>query len=305
MLSRFYHHTACRWPLNYPQFLKGTDDVLLDVVQDAQQVVWRDPELARELHDAVAVKLCSGAPMPQRPSSLTYLQAPMMTTPMCEHPDCRQKGCKGSRVVVDSQGGGVQFIFNHHKTHYGTGQHVVTFPADTALSKAMVEYKKWGWRMLVGHKRGLMTRFFMTPEGEAFKDEKAFTSYVNDRMKKQTGLQLGCRDYRTVAGTELNGLVEDAGVREGLAMGMGTSINMWKKTYAPNYKEVQIQRSVVKAIELIQQQQQQHERILEGLGLGKWGGRGGEEAPSRMTRPKRRYYVQEGEENDGDEPESA
>ena len=194
-------------------------------------------------------------------------------------------------MLVDGEGK-TQLIFMHHKTIQDTGLHVVTFPASTPLSKALIEYKKWGWRVL--GKRGL-TRFFMTPEKEGFKSEKAFTTYVNDKLKKQTGLQLSCRDYRTVAATELNGLVDDPEVREGLAMGMGTSINMWKKTYAPNYREIQVENGVRRATEQLSQQQGAFKTTLQCLQLENKRGEAGPHVP---TRPKRRYCQEEEEEEE-------
>lgn len=285
---------ACRWVPDFPNFLKDTDQVLDTLLCEAKEEENRDGSLAREMQSAILVKLCTGAPMPQRPSSLTWIQGPGIDN-QCEHPDCKDASCKGSRIIMDASG--VQLIYLHHKTTRETGQHVVTFPADTPLAKALNEHCKWGWRTL--RNRGTK-RLFINNEGDGFKDDKGLTTFINDRCKEQTGLELKCRDYRTVAGTELNQLVSDPHVKEGLAHGMGTSTNMWRKTYAPNYKEIQIKKSIQESLQIIKEQQKTNERIelmLTQLNNGA-GPSNTHQEPRQVTTPWRSPRLKEREEED-------
>jgi hypothetical protein len=244
--------------------LHQTDQALERLLDIAKDPADRDADLAMELQDAMVAKLLSGAPMVTRASSLVWVQGPGQQGE-CENRDCRKKDCRGSRVVVGGEEEDVQLVFEHHKTDREVGQHVVTFTGGTPLAKAFHAWTQWAWQLLRG-RNNVLKRMFVAPgmlgaKRGGFLGERAFNLYANEVVRKGTGLDIGVRGWREVGGTELNQLVPDVHVKEGLAMGMGTSLKTWKSAYVGDFREVQTKHSIQAAETLLKGQLQQVMRM--------------------------------------------
>jgi len=201
--------------------------------------------------------------MPVRVSSLFWLQSPAV--PTCAHTQCSTPGCRGSRFAL--HGDDAQLIFKHNKTEYEKGETVATFPASSPLGRGLAAHVRWG-RAALGAKGPQPWSFWLQESGRPWRDEAAFTKYVNSTVQKATNVEkTTVRGWRTIAATELSsipGLSPET--REGLARGMGTSVRQWERTYAPGMRELQIKSAVVTATEQLARLRAQHrqeEAVLE------------------------------------------
>lgn len=219
------------------------DRVLERLVAEAADEENRDHDLARDIQDAVLVKLVSGAPMPVRVSSLFHLRG---AGAACHVAECNVPGCRGSRVVI--HGDDTQLIFKHSKTEYQRGDTVATFPSSSPLGRGLAAHQEWGRRRL--RKGQEPWSFWVQPDtGRPWPDEASFTRYVNAKLQGATKLETTTvRGFRTIAATELSAVPGmTAETLQGLAMGMGTSVRQWERTYAPGMRELQIKSAVTTA----------------------------------------------------------
>ena len=234
------------------------------LLQEADNMMYWDPEMARELHNLLLVAMSVGVPMPLRPAALWYCSVGGEC--LCAaHPEkyrhrCGNSSCRGNRFDI-LHNGSIQACFPHHKTEGDAWVNVL--PA--WIGAAVRVYIRRARACL--HPPPHVKSFFLRPsDSHAYSTADALSSHVT-RLTHSMGFTerpVGSRMRRRAGVVAVAPSLTDEEF-DGLGLIMQSSGTKVRSSYHYEFKQMLMGRVADKIEHLYAQHQQCMASTSDGL----------------------------------------